>query len=204
MMALTASPVEASSVTSSLTSSTPCKVRVSLRTAPKTRKPLLASSCAVASPIPDDTPVIRTVLFIVFLLSLTFCRRVGLNAPPAFGTAPCSSVSRRGSGLSATREEQDNRGDHKHHANDRESVAESQNEGLALDQLAKLDDGLMPGGFVIGNAMRREVVGQGLDPLPHLVPGERHRLADDVRVELLALGDDGGKRRRPDRAAEIA
>ena len=42
------------------------------------------------------------------------------------------------------------------------------------------------------------------DALARLVAIERHRLADDVGMELLALGQNGGERRRADGAAEIA
>ena len=40
--------------------------------------------------------------------------------------------------------------------------------------------------------------------LRNLLAAERHRLADDVGVELLALGDHGGEHSGADRAAEIA
>ena len=52
--------------------------------------------------------------------------------------------------------------------------------------------------------MRQEIVGHLRDPVAHLLAAEVDGLADDVGVELLALGDDGGKHRGTDRAAEVA
>jgi hypothetical protein len=80
-------------------------------------------------------------------------------------------MSSRGSSLSSPREKQDDGGDDKNHADNREGVAESQDKGLALHQLTDRDNRLMLSGRLIGYAMSHEVVGERLDPLPHLVPG---------------------------------
>ena len=56
----------------------------------------------------------------------------------------------------------------------------------------------------VGDAVRQEIVGQSGDPLATSSAVERHRLADDIGMELLALGENGGERRGADRAAEIA
>src|SRR5262249_37873377 len=101
-------------------------------------------------------------------------------------------------------EQQRDRGDRQHHADDGEGVAEADDERLALHRIADRHDRLMLCGCHVGDAVGEEIIRQGVDALPHFVAIERHRLADDVRVELFALGQHGGKRRRADRAAEIA
>ena len=60
------------------------------------------------------------------------------------------------------------------------------------DQLAKDDNGLVLRGCLFRDAMRHEVVGHGLDLLPHLVREKRYRPTDNVGVNLLAFGDCGG------------
>jgi hypothetical protein len=51
--------------------------------------------------------------------------------------------------------------------------------------------------------MRHEIAGHLVDPLAHRLARERHRLADDVGMELLALGDDRRQSRRADGTPKV-
>jgi hypothetical protein len=55
----------------------------------------------------------------------------------------------------------------------------------------------------LGHTVGDEVVGQFSDPGTHVLTAEVDRLADNVGMKLLALGDDGRKNRGADRPAEV-
>jgi hypothetical protein len=112
------------------------------------------------------------------------------------GARPCSNLRLAG-------EEQRDGGDGEQDANDGESVAEGHDQSLPPDRRAERDNGLGHRGRMIRHAVRHEIGGHLIEPAPHLVPCQRDRLADDVRVELLALGEDRAERRRADRAAQV-
>lgn len=92
----------------------------------------------------------------------------------------------------------------KNHADDGEGIGKAEDEGLASDDLTKRHDGFLGCDGMIGNTMLLEVAGQLVETGANFVTAERHRLADDVRVELLAFGQHRAERGRADGAAEIA
>ena len=108
-----------------------------------------------------------------------------------------SSCSR----LELSCEEKRESGNSQDYPDDCEGIAEAHDEGLPLDDFADRHDRLVLCGRRIGDAARQEVVRQVADALPHLVAIERHRLADDVRVLLFALGEHGCKGGGADGAA---
>jgi membrane-associated protease RseP (regulator of RpoE activity) len=97
------------------------------------------------------------------------------------------SATRRRSRLGLAGEEERNGRDRQDDTNDGEGVAEADDESLALHDIADGDDRLVLRRGGIGDAVREEVVRRVGDALPHLVAIERHRLTDDVRMELLVL-----------------
>ena len=73
-----------------------------------------------------------------------------------------------------------------------------------MDARPDRGDRLLLGDGEVAHAMRQEILGQMVDPLAHLLAVDRDGLADDVGVELLALGEDRAEHGRADCAAEVA
>ena len=117
-----------------------------------------------------------------------YCTKVSA-IQSAVAPAQCAPAA-AAAGLDLAGEEQRDGGDRKHDADHGEGVAEAHDERLALDGRADRGDRLVLRDGRIGDAMRHEVLRQLVDPLAHFVAVERDRLADDVRMELLALGQD--------------
>src|SRR6516165_4234237 len=86
-------------------------------------------------------------------------------------------TARSRSGVGLARKEQRDGRDRKDHADDCESVAKADNEGLPLDDVADGNDRLMLRCRWIGDAVRQEIVRQVGDALAHLIAIGRHRLA---------------------------
>ena len=57
----------------------------------------------------------------------------------------------------------------KNNADDGEGIAEAHDQRLALDDLAKRDDGFLGGDGLIGDAMRHEIAGHLVEAVAHLV-----------------------------------
>ena len=79
-----------------------------------------------------------------------------------------------GSGRDLAREQHRDRGDGEDCTNEGERVAKTDDEGLALHDVADGNDCLMICNRWIGNAVREEIVRHFGDALPHLVAIERH------------------------------
>src|SRR5215510_10095994 len=112
--------------------------------------------------------------------------------------------ARTGSWLGFAGEQQRNGRDRQNDADDRKGVAETHDERLAPDGVADRYDRLVLRRNRIGHAVGEEIVRQLGEALPDLVAIERYRLADDVRVKLLPLGQHGCERCGADGTAEIA
>src|SRR5262249_24703084 len=97
-----------------------------------------------------------------------------------------------------------NGGDDEHHADDTETVAETHDQSLAMDGIADGHDCLVVCECHIGNAVRKEVIGQIRDAVPGRFEIERHRMADDCGMILIDVCDDGADDGGANGAAQIA
>lgn len=88
-------------------------------------------------------------------------------------------------GLHLPGEQQHNRGDREYDTDHRKGI--TQDERLAANESADRGDGFLLGDERVRHTMRHEMACQVVDPGTHLLAVERDGLADDVRVELLAL-----------------
>ena len=81
--------------------------------------------------------------------------------------------------------------EHQADADQQEHVAVAHHEGLAADDAADGDDGLVLGDQRIGDAVGLEIVRQVGDALARRLVEQRDRIHQHVGMELLALGDQG-------------
>src|SRR5882757_6611085 len=103
--------------------------------------------------------------------------------------ATSGSMRAAASALHLPRQRHRDRGENQYSADDGKRVAESQHQGLVLDGLAERDDRLLMRGGGVGDTVRQEVLSRLGYPFAHFLAAECHRLADDVGMKLLALGD---------------
>jgi hypothetical protein len=71
-----------------------------------------------------------------------------------------------------------------------EGVAEGQDEGLLLDDMSDRDIGAMHGVNAVDDAVVYEIFRELLDPAAGRLLEQRNRLRQDVRMILLALGQE--------------
>src|SRR5258708_38503415 len=79
---------------------------------------------------------------------------------------------------------------HQYDADHGKRVAKTHHQRLMFHGIAERDNGLLTGCRRVRHTMCHEEVRHLRNPVADLLASERDRLADDIGMELLALGDD--------------
>lgn len=103
-----------------------------------------------------------------------------LAVPLRFLICSLVGAGRRRASLGFPGQKDGDAGSHQHHAEHRERIAKPHHQRLALDGIAKRDNGLVACAGRVGHATGHEVIGQLRDAIAHFLAAEVDGLADDI------------------------